>query len=371
MKVLIFHHAILPYRIRFFNEIYDHFDTSIVLYFKNTDDNQFDYESIEKKFHFVPEWFSHEIKIRGRKWHIGHRKYINKFDPDLIIVSEFGESLWSAVTTKLFRKKKYKIVTICDDSLDIAQNRKGIRKYSRNLALKYIDGIILCNDEAEIWYRTHYKTKTYFFPIIQCESDFYADFDTARLIADRLFKIYKFENKRIFLFVGRLIPEKNIEYLINSFMRQHELHPENQLVIVGGESFKDVGFKERMEQKLLINHAADYIHFVGRKEGSELKAWYILSQIFILPSVWEPFGAVVNEALLAGDYVMVSKRAGSKCLVTKDNGEIIDIDKADINFEDICKKVPVLSMELENKVNKMTYTFSDKIQGLINWIGSI
>jgi len=55
-----------------------------------------------------------------------------------------------------------------------------------------------------------------------------------------------------------------------------------------------------------------------------LYAWYNLASVFILASYKEPFGAVTNEALIAGCRVVVSERAGSSCLVSITNGEIIN-----------------------------------------------
>ena len=55
--------------------------------------------------------------------------------------------------------------------------------------------------------------------------------------------------------------------------------------------------------------------FLGRLEGDDLYAWYNLIDILVLPSKSEAFGAVTNEALLAGCVVIVSDRCGSKCLI--------------------------------------------------------
>ena len=64
---------------------------------------------------------------------------------------------------------------------------------------------------------------------------------------------------------------------------------------------------------------------MGRKEGDELLAWYNIADIFVLPSVQEAFGAVTNEALLAGCYTFVSEKAGSSSIIHSGfNGEIFN-----------------------------------------------
>lgn len=49
-------------------------------------------------------------------------------------------------------------------------------------------------------------------------------------------------------------------------------------------------------------------------------AWYNIGHLFVLPSIYEPFGAVVNEALAAGCFVLCSVYAGSSTLINENNG---------------------------------------------------
>ena len=92
----------------------------------------------------------------------------------------------------------------------------------------------------------------------------------------------------------------------------------------------------------------DRVWFKGKLSGDELYAWYNLAQIFVLPSSFEPFGAVVNEALVAGCYSIVSKHVGASCIIEKGiNGEIF-YDNYDL--EDLLEKslanVSVLSANI-------------------------
>jgi glycosyltransferase involved in cell wall biosynthesis len=53
----------------------------------------------------------------------------------------------------------------------------------------------------------------------------------------------------------------------------------------------------------------------GRYEPKELLAWYHCASGFILPSYYEPFGAVINEALIFGLPVFCSQFAGASFLL--------------------------------------------------------
>ncbi len=98
-----------------------------------------------------------------------------------------------------------------------------------------------------------------------------------------------------YLFVGRLIPLKNIELLIDVFNRNGK-----QLTIVGtGE----------LEQSLKEKSGAN-IFFRGFIDNEKIHEIYQLHEVFILPSFSEPWGLVVEEAIYHGLPVLVSNAVG-------------------------------------------------------------
>ena len=86
---------------------------------------------------------------------------------------------------------------------------------------------------------------------------------------------------------------------------------------------------EKLAEYIKINHLESDVILTGALTGESLYAWYYLAHIFILPSSFEPFGAVVNEALVAGCQTIVSNKVGASCLINKKNGKIFDIEKDD------------------------------------------
>ena len=95
---------------------------------------------------------------------------------------------------------------------------------------------------------------------------------------------------------------------------------------------------------------------VGKKEGRDLYACYNVGQMFVLPSYYERFGAVVNEALLAGCYTLCSSVAGAACLIEPGkNGDIFDPHRLDELVEKLdsalAKCVPL--EEIKVKENRM------------------
>lgn len=117
-----------------------------------------------------------------------------------------------------------------------------------------------------------------------------------------------------FIYVGRLSSEKNLEYMINTFNN----HPELNLNIVG------FGPLER-ELKSIAN---TNVIFHGATDNKELPKHFAQNEVFILPSISEPWGLVVEEALNNGLPVIVSDRVGcAEEIVQVDvNGLIFSLD---------------------------------------------
>lgn len=124
-----------------------------------------------------------------------------------------------------------------------------------------------------------------------------------------------------FVIVARLSPEKNLSAVLNAFHMYRALGGRWDLVIVGrGPQMaellsitKDLGEEET-------------VRFVGFKNGPELLPYYAFANCFILNSIREPWGLVVNEAMASGLPVIVSSACGCVPELVKEgqNGYIVD-----------------------------------------------
>ena len=54
----------------------------------------------------------------------------------------------------------------------------------------------------------------------------------------------------------------------------------------------------------------DNIRYQGWLENERLIDYYFISNVFVLPAHWEPWGLVINEAMAAGKPVIVSDQVG-------------------------------------------------------------
>jgi glycosyltransferase involved in cell wall biosynthesis len=124
------------------------------------------------------------------------------------------------------------------------------------------------------------------------------------------------------LFVGRLVPRKNVLGLINAYddAQSQSASALPSLVILGDGNQRDL-IVSRLEKSPFKNR----IHLLSSADYSELPDFYTRALFVVLPSIAETWGLVVNEALASGCPVLVSRHAGSAQLVKSNvNGLLFD-----------------------------------------------
>ena len=312
VKLLVFHPAIAPYRIDFFNDLSERFDISLYLPV-HAFDHFIDNDHLFRQLTFAPQYI---FKTDHRKDHLFSIRYwsiIKKERPDAVLTSEFSAN---TIMTLLFRwltGGRFRIITICDDSPDFISGGSKRHRFFRNWLLKKVDDAVFSSDEVTAWSRNKYG-KGVFFPIIRDETRARNNYKAALQRSAQLVDRHSLKDKTVVLFVGRLVREKNIGLLIRGFSKCKSAGM--QLVIVGDGP-------ERNHLLQIAGECGVNAIFTGRLEGEALDAWYNVATVFVLPSITEPFGAVVNEALLAGCYTLVSDKCGAKCLIVEgDNGSV-------------------------------------------------
>ena len=315
-KLLVFHPIIAPYRIDFINELSKHYDARVVLYWRNLKNQTFDYAKIEAQFVFNPEFcVKEELGTFGwlkRLWF-----YLCQEKPDLVFVSEYGIISLLVLVHRFLTRFKYKIVCITDDSYDMLADNNHFskrHKFAINLLAPLINEFINVEPNSAQWYQSHFG-KGIYFPIIVDEKKTECKYEKILPISETFVKKYGLEGKKVLLFVGRLVALKNVGRIIDAVKQIS--NTDLRFVIVGsGDEEKSLKEKSGSDNRII---------FVGRKEGDALYAWYNIANAFILASYQEPFGAVTNEALLGGCRCLISKKAGSHCLIEPGiNGETFD-----------------------------------------------
>lgn len=118
-------------------------------------------------------------------------------------------------------------------------------------------------------------------------------------------------NKPIILFVGKLIKRKRVLDLLQAFLTLQQRGIEAVLLIIG-----DGKEAEQLKKFVAANGLAN-VNFLGFVNQSELPIYYGASDIFAFPTSLDPWGAVINEAMLAELPVISTKNAAAAADLVK------------------------------------------------------
>ena len=140
-----------------------------------------------------------------------------------------------------------------------------------------------------------------------------------------------------FLYVGRFSPEKNLLFLIDTF----NTLPQFTLNLIG--------FGPQCEE--LKAKSGENINIIGPINNIDLPQYYAANDVFILPSLSETWGLVVEEALNNGIPVILSNHVGcaEELMKGEDYGLVFDIGCPNSLRECILK---ISNIEIYNKMRK-------------------
>jgi glycosyltransferase involved in cell wall biosynthesis len=111
--------------------------------------------------------------------------------------------------------------------------------------------------------------------------------------------------KKIVLFVGRITLQKGPDYFVKSAAKVLQYEPETIFVVAGSGDME-----HQMIQDAANAGISDKIIFAGFLRGEELNQVYRSADLFVMPSVSEPFGLTALESVANGTPVLVSKQSG-------------------------------------------------------------
>lgn len=167
---------------------------------------------------------------------------------------------------------------------------KFIHKGEKN-AVKYADEIIVLSKGVQDYFEKIYGRKTVFIP-----NGVSNHIERKPQIIKNKFGLDKDE---YILFLGRLVQEKGIKYLIEAFK---QVDTEKKLVIAGGSSDTSE-FENEMKE---IAKEDKRILFTGFVQGQELEELYSNAYVYALPSDLEGMPLSLLEAMSYGNCCLVS-----------------------------------------------------------------
>lgn len=173
---------------------------------------------------------------------------------------------------------------------------------------------------------------------------------------------YSLNGKDYILFMGRLVPEKRVDWLIEAFKKLVEKSPETKqlkLVIAGGSS----ATPEYVEKLQNLGEGHSNIIFTGYVTGAEKEELLSNAMIFSLPSHLEGYPIVLLEARSYGLCCLVSDIPPHKEAI-KDGLDGL-LFKSD-DFSDLVKKLEML-VEDREKTAELGTNARNEMKDLPGW----
>jgi glycosyltransferase involved in cell wall biosynthesis len=165
------------------------------------------------------------------------------------------------------------------------------------------------------------RRNAYLFPIARFAEQFYQSlgfrpeltypFAYFRLRAKREGPLQNKSNEHTdMIYVGQLIPRKGIDVLLSAMAPICVEFPKLHLTLVG-----DGPARSELAAQASSLGISDRVTFAGVIPSLDVRQWIGKSDLLVLPSRWDGWGLVVNEAFSMGVPVIVSDRCGAADIV--------------------------------------------------------
>ncbi|HWY87310.1 MAG TPA: glycosyltransferase family 4 protein, partial [Gemmataceae bacterium] len=117
-----------------------------------------------------------------------------------------------------------------------------------------------------------------------------------------------------FLYCGQIVPRKGVDLLVRSFCALAQEHADVRLTLVGDGPLRAqlaASIPEPIRRR---------VAWAGFKEADELPPYFAGANVFVLPSVHDGWGVVINQAVSAGMAVIASTGVGAAADLVADHG---------------------------------------------------
>lgn len=306
MKLAVLTNILTPYRIPLFEAMQKRVDDFAVFLMAEREENrQWNLKNHRFKTRLLPG-----VHVRPPGYPVsfhlnfGVIRALRRANPDVVLSGGFAPANVAAFFyCKLFRKK---FVGWGELALRDGGNTSVIRKRIRRWLIRGADGSIASSSEARDVFLSHGaqddRLLTAVMPIdlnhFHERTERFKDMPECRFLRE------KYAPKKetgdggnplgpILLSVGRVTRTKGYRELFKIYERVLEARPDVSLLVVG-----DGPDRPACERRARENGWSN-VHFTGFVQADELPKYLAISDVFLFHSLYDPFGAVLSEAMAA------------------------------------------------------------------------
>jgi len=166
----------------------------------------------------------------------------------------------------------------------------------------------------------------------------------SRTEAPNIYHVGKSPDKKTVLFLGRITFQKGPDYFVEAAAKVLQKLPEVTFVMAGAGDMMP-----RMIERVAELGIGKSFHFTGFLHGTEVEQIFAMSDLYVMPSVSEPFGISPLEAMIYDIPVIISRQSG----VSEILHHALKVDFWDVN--EIANKIiailryPILVAEIVEK----------------------
>jgi glycogen synthase len=111
--------------------------------------------------------------------------------------------------------------------------------------------------------------------------------------------------KQVITFLGRVTHQKGPSYFVEAAYKVLQKFPDAHFVMAGSGDLLPKMIKRVASLKM-----SSHFHFTGFLNSTKVEQVWSISNVFVMPSVSEPFGIAPLEAMMAGVPVIISNQSG-------------------------------------------------------------
>jgi len=327
-RLLIVTEIIAPYRIPVFNALARRDDIDLhVIFLAETDETQRQWrvykDEIKFSYQVLRSW-----RRRFGRYHCllnwGMRKALKRFSPEVIVCG--GYNYVASWVTLLWARRHCVPVLLWVEST--AKDHRRGHKLVESLKIWFLrkcQGFVVPG-KSSVQYLRNYgmDAKTIFIAPNAVDTNFFshhAEVVRGDLEAHRQRLSLP---RRIFLFVGRIVPGKGVFDLLQAYSAQSvEVRSQWGLVFVGnGPALPELQARAAKTPN---------VYFAGFAQREQLAVYYGMADVFVLPTHSDVWGLVVNEAMASKLPIIVSDAAGCVEDLVRDGCNGFKFSPGDVN----------------------------------------
>jgi glycosyltransferase involved in cell wall biosynthesis len=263
------------------------------------------YPAVYLKNYAPPSWHGYFAvgAINPGVW-----RELDRFRPEAVIAYGYN-SVTLLLATAWAARHRVPLLMRSDSALAHEDDKPGFRLALKRSFMRWltprISGFLTVGTaNSHYWLRYGAKPEQIFSAGYAVDNDYFRrETERYRSTREQIRSENGWRYPYLLLYVGRLAWEKGADVLIESVRRISPTRPDIGLLIVG-----DGVEREALQEQA---HHMPQVFFLGFRDWNQLPKFYAAADLLVVPSRYDQWGLVVNEAMASGLPVLATRKVGA------------------------------------------------------------